>query len=405
MAHSADDDYNEFIVGDFDSSHDQNGCETEQTEAREGFEMDLQAAQNEEDSITLHAPPIRMRRQPARTVPKTTRRSIPSTTTSRKKAGGSKRTPKNQRPVRQSAAAKRSYKEDDESNDSELENNDLQDYDHDKDISEHDNADEIKTESPKTRTSTAGHSLRSKKSLARPEHLKEYQDSSNIGTRRKQVRKQPLPATARKGAVKKNEEASKKKYTRLGRGLSCEHCHGKRIRCDAAKPKCSNCIKYNVGCLARAMRTPVSTEKSSTDLNFDDETCKPGNADIFGLRQKAFPQVTTQREDIRLSIEKTTEKRYAFLREYGHLMKPLLPTRNFITRLEEAEKSRLEKESKHNMVKGTLAEPNLMHEDGPPTIVKDDDGDVEMTSGAIESMEKSEPSAVPYTLLEAQPSL
>ena len=240
------------------------------------------------------------------------------------------------------------------------------------------------------RVTSAGHSLRARGKLSKPDRLKEYVSVDSALRRGKGKKK---GGSQRKGLAKgKHSE----KYTRLGRGLSCQHCHGKRIRCDGKQPKCSNCVRGKINCISRIWvngRAEIHPGEEVTGEN------------MKNIKGKA---TTTQRGDIRLAIQEgATKKRHNFFRAYEHLFLPLLPEKNFIIKLKETEEKEKQKEK----------EKEQERRDETKGETKDGEGDIKMEENeenqtlgeALESNEKdaaeeTKHEAVPYQLLEKQPS-
>ena len=232
------------------------------------------------------------------------------------------------------------------------------------------------------RVSRAGHSLRARGKLSQPDRLKEY---VSVDSALRRGRKKP----SRNQKKTSLNEQRQQKAKRLGRGLSCQHCHSKRIRCDIVKPKCGNCVKYGCACISRVWVNGRAEVQLKEPIPEDINTLV-----TFDAEQKP----TTQREDIRLAIQQgATKKRFIFFRAYEHLFLPLLPERNFITKLKEAEEKEKVKKMEINQNGGIGMETDYMKtQRGNIVEGNNDQGVTEEDSGKIE--------AVPYKLLEQQPS-
>jgi len=237
------------------------------------------------------------------------------------------------------------------------------------------------------RVTSAGHSLRARGKLSKPDRLKEYVSVDSALRRGKGKKKS---GSQKKGLAKGNHS---EKYTRLARGLSCQHCHSKRIRCDGRQPRCGNCIKYKIDCISRIWVDGKAEIHLGEELSGEDKKNTKGKA------------TTTQRGDIRLAIQEgATKKRHNFFRAYEHLFLPLLPEKNFITKLKETEEKQKEKEQeKKDETKGET-------KDGEGDIKMGEENEGNQTLGeTLErngkgAAEEAKHEAVPYQLLEKQPS-
>lgn len=232
------------------------------------------------------------------------------------------------------------------------------------------------------RVSTAGHSLRARGKLVQPDRLKEY---VSVDSALRRGRKKPFKGQKKTSSSEKRQPKSK----RLGRGLSCQHCHSKRIRCDTVKPKCGNCVKYGCACVSRVwVNGRAEVQLNEPILEDVDKSV------VFDAGQKP----TTQREDIRLAIQQgATKKRFIFFRAYEHLFLPLLPERNFITKLKEAEDKEKAKRMETRQRGEIGMETDCMKtQRGNIVEGNNDQGITEEDGGKTE--------AVPYKLLEQQPS-
>ncbi|KAF8445337.1 SNF2 family N-terminal domain-containing protein [Kalaharituber pfeilii] len=401
MTFTDKDDYNTFDVDDFESDVEQAG----KRPAGGSITLDPKKRlekQRAARATAVTAAATRGRRQLAASTAKTASPSsaFPTRKATRSGSGtpaSSRRQPS--RPSRQSERPKPNYKVDssgDEDDDNEadedeysVESNSHSSDDHNEDDDNNDDEKkEAKEGSLPERVTSAGHSLRSRASLSQPGRLKEY------------ITTDPFKKSKQNGDKAKGQH--KKKYQRLGKGLSCEHCHQKRIRCDIQKPRCGNCVKYNCDCISRSGIHPADGPSGLSSKN-------------------ASERVTTQREDIRKAIQEgATKKRWNFFRAYEHLFAPLLPEKNFIARLNELD--RKEKEDKA---------AKASSEGEQPKKDKDNEGDIEMGEGGaaeekqtlgeaieqnnqagIQGVQATEatgpqddkPQAVPYKLLEEQPS-
>jgi len=254
-------------------------------------------------------------------------------------------------------------------------NSNSSDEDEDNDEVEDEEEDE---DSHPERVTSAGHSLRARGKLARPDRLKEY--VSIDSALRRGVRKK------KSGSQQKGKHSGK--YTRLGRGLSCQHCHGKRIRCDGKQPTCGNCVRYEIDCISRIWVNGKAEVHLGEEVLGEDKVNTKGKA------------TTTQREDIRQAIhEGATKKRHNFFRAYEHLFLPLLPEKNFITKLKETEEKGMQREKEQ----GKKGEAKGEAIDEEKSGVNQTLGEaLERNEGNVAEEVKHE--AVPYRLLEEQPS-
>lgn len=250
------------------------------------------------------------------------------------------------------------------------------------------NDDDVHEDNRPERITSAGHSLRARKDLTQPDRLKEYVSvDSALGLQGKRK-----PTNNQRQSHGKHSQ----KYKRLGKGMSCQHCHDKRIRCDGNKPQCGNCVKYKCDCISRIWNN------GKAEVQSGDAIPKEDRQELTPVKIPRDKTITTQRQDMRLAIQEgTTKKRHNFFRAYSHLFTPLLPERNFITKLKETEQ--FQKESK--------LEAKNENEDG--------EGDIEMGEESVKQEtlaeaiegnakynveEERKQEAVPYELLEKQPS-
>lgn len=197
------------------------------------------------------------------------------------------------------------------------------------------------------RGSNGSHSLRPRASLAMPEGLRDYIDTDRaLGNKRR-----------KSGSTSTRQKVSKGK--RLAPGKACMACRVSRRKCDRKKPRCSGCVKMGSKCFVK----DDGHEGDDQEGWIDDTDTK------------------TVRGQIRKAMEETTRKRERFLVQYAHLFEALLPEGNYIQKL-----------------KGKLATRKVTDgEEGRDTPMSGTDGKVELEGPA-------ELRAVPYKLLEKQPS-
>jgi hypothetical protein len=171
----------------------------------------------------------------------------------------------------------------------------------DEDSDEDEEATQEPVEQPE-RGSAAGKSLRPRKSLVAPSGLEDYVDTNAALSKRKRTTKKKKAQTKKKG--------------RLGPGRACKSCRDTRRRCDRAKPRCGECIKANRACIV------PDAAAEGEDGEWEDE-------DVEATKQDSV------RTEIRKTLEETKRKRDAFYVHYRDLFEPLLPEKNYISKLVE----------------------------------------------------------------------
>lgn len=164
---------------------------------------------------------------------------------------------------------------------------------------EEEDDDEAEVERPE-RGSEAGRALRPRGTLATPAQLAEYVDINKALSNRKRT------------AKKKKKKPQPKKAAARRPGRACQPCRDSRRRCDGQKPRCTGCVKAGSRCLM------VSGGPD------DDQEWTYGIAD-----GKEF----SVRTEIRKTLEDTRRRRDNFYIKYKHLFEPLLPERNYISKL------------------------------------------------------------------------
>lgn len=199
------------------------------------------------------------------------------------------------------------------------------------------------------------HSLRPRASLLLPEGLRDYISTDSALGHKK--RRQSAPALGRGQKVAKGK--------RLPPGKACVACRSSRRKCDRKKPKCSGCVRAGSKCFVK---------EDGVDDNGDDGADEPDKH--------------TTRGQIRKGMEETLRKRERFLLDYGHLFEPLLPENNYITKL----RAKYATKTEDPLVK-TEENRDTPMSGGDETEVKQD-----------EVAAPQDISAVPYKLLESQPS-
>jgi hypothetical protein len=153
------------------------------------------------------------------------------------------------------------------------------------------------------RGSAAGKSLRPRKSLVVPAGLEDYVDTNEALSNRKRTTKKK----------KKQSQAKKKAAGRLPPGKACKFCRETRRRCNREKPRCAECIKANRSCLV--------PDVDNADDQWEDESAD----------NKEF----SVRAEIRKTLEETKRRRDTFYVQYRELFEPLLPEKNYISKLAE----------------------------------------------------------------------
>lgn len=153
------------------------------------------------------------------------------------------------------------------------------------------------------RGSEAGRSLRPRRSLAAPPGLADYVDTNKALSHR------------RRSTKKKKPEVKKRAVGRLQPGKACKPCRDSRRRCDRVKPRCSGCVKAGKQCVVPDANDPDQDDQWENEL--DDE-----------------PEYSV-RSEIRKTLDETKKKRDAFFIEYKSLFEPLLPEKNYISKMVE----------------------------------------------------------------------
>jgi hypothetical protein len=234
------------------------------------------------------------------------------------------------------------------------------------------------------RGSTTGKSLRPRKLLAAPAGLEDYVDTNAALSKRKRSTKKKKAQTKKKG--------------RLGPGRACKSCRDTRRRCDRAKPRCGECVKANRACIV-----PDAAAEGGDD-EWEDE-------DVEATKQDSI------RTEIRRTLEETKRKRDAFYVHYRDLFEPLLPEKNYISKLAE----------KRVPVAAALKDADVVMVDGPSELSKPEEVngngqekhdaeaakpnnfELEVRNGPTDAQLETVtepvkyPEVIPYQLLEKQP--
>jgi hypothetical protein len=191
-----------------------------------------------------------------------------------------------------------------------------------------------------------GKSLRPRKSLTTPANRADYVDTDlALSTRRRSS---------------KSKKASKKKKAVVKRVVNgvraCQACRDARVKCDRKQPRCGRCTKTKKTCTIQpAVEGDIQQEESDSEE-------------------------MTLRGEIRLGLEETKRKRDAFYIKYRSLFEPLLPERNYISKMvdkneraEEPVKEQAAKEvtdaSKTDTTEPITTEPTTSEPTSEPTTV------------------------------------
>ncbi|KAL7275407.1 hypothetical protein RUND412_001645 [Rhizina undulata] len=174
------------------------------------------------------------------------------------------------------------------------------------------------SKNPPERISSAGHSLRPRATLAAPTIYKDYLTNGEaLGEQKRSKRRGKGPGkneTKRKGKSKvKTSKGKSGVKSDIHSGLSCDRCKKLHKHCDQVTPKCSNCVHSRSGC--------KYTTRDSDDDEEEEES------------SEEYQSLTTVRSQIRKGIEETKKRKDAFLVKHHTLFEPLLPERNYITKL------------------------------------------------------------------------
>ena len=169
---------------------------------------------------------------------------------------------------------------------------------HELEDEEDDDDDEPEVERPE-RGSEAGRALRPRGSLAAPAQLAEYVNINKALSNRKRTTKK-----------KKKKPQPKKAARRPPPGSACQPCRDSRRRCDGRKPRCTSCVKTGAQCF----------------INGSDDD-QEWNYGVAGAKEFSI------RVEIRKTLEDTRRRRDNFYIKYRDLFEPLLPERNYISKL------------------------------------------------------------------------
>jgi hypothetical protein len=174
---------------------------------------------------------------------------------------------------------------------------------------------------------------------------------------------------------KKSKHKQKQKPKRAPPGDACQHCRDSRKKCDRRKPRCGACVKAKQQCVVR------KEEDKGEEV-----------------------EEVSVRAEIRKSLEETKKKRDAFYVKYRDLFEPLLPEKNYISKMIEkmGEKTMEEEEEEEEEAMG-VATVQIEVRDGGNK--KPEETQSVTVATAVEATQPvaAAKEVVPYKLLEHQP--